>query len=74
MCDECDGTSISIRLPKWIDKNINSYIEALDENVQTSLTNKKELIGILFDSLSKNLVLPNNRDLKSLKENLQVTS
>jgi len=69
LCDECDGDSKTIRLPRWIDKNINSYIEALDENVQTSLSSRKELIGILFDSLSKNLVLPNNRDLKSLKEN-----
>lgn len=69
LCNECDGPPKTIRLPKWIDENINSYIEALDENVQTSLTNRTELIGILFDSLSKNLVLPNNRDLKSLKEN-----
>mgnify|MGYP003965531683 FL=1 len=26
LCDECDGDSKIIRLPKWIDKNINSNI------------------------------------------------
>ncbi|MBT6559999.1 MAG: hypothetical protein HOL76_01925 [Euryarchaeota archaeon] len=67
VCKECSGQK-QRKWPKWVDNKIESYMNMLDENVLFSFENKNELIGILFDGLSKNLFLPNNRDLSSLKE------
>ena len=67
VCKECSGQK-QRKWPKWVDNKIESYMNMLDENVHFSFENKNELIGILFDGLSKNLFSPNNRDLNSLKE------